>query len=203
MRAMPGAALLIYLAWFALTGLARALISRRMTGDSGWRGFSGRPLSIEWLAGVGFGVALVVGVAATIAALAGLAPLFDSTHAALVGIVIAVVGVPTTLAVQLAMGPSWRVGVDEDERTALVVEGPFTVVRNPIFTAMVLTTVGLTLMVPNVVAIAGLIILVTGFEVQVRRVEEPYLLAAHGDRYAAYAAAVGRFLPGLGRLAPA
>jgi protein-S-isoprenylcysteine O-methyltransferase Ste14 len=36
---------------------------------------------------------------------------------------------------------------------------------------------------------------------QVRAVEEPYLLSVHGDAYATYAARVGRFVPGVGRLA--
>ena len=38
-------------------------------------------------------------------------------------------------------------------------------------------------------------------EIQVRLVEEPYLLRQHGDAYRNYAARVGRFVPGLGRLA--
>jgi protein-S-isoprenylcysteine O-methyltransferase Ste14 len=37
-------------------------------------------------------------------------------------------------------------------------------------------------------------------ELQTRLIEEPYLGAIHGERYAAYAARVGRFLPGIGRL---
>ena len=32
------------------------------------------------------------------------------------------------------------------------------------------------------------------------RAEEEHLLRQHGDRYRVYAAAVGRFLPGIGRL---
>ena len=32
------------------------------------------------------------------------------------------------------------------------------------------------------------------------RLEERHLLALHGDAYRAYAAGVGRFLPGIGRL---
>jgi protein-S-isoprenylcysteine O-methyltransferase Ste14 len=39
-----------------------------------------------------------------------------------------------------------------------------------------------------------------GMQVQVRAVEEPYLSLAHGEAYARYAARVGRFLPGVGRI---
>jgi protein-S-isoprenylcysteine O-methyltransferase Ste14 len=43
--------------------------------------------------------------------------------------------------------------------------------------------------------------LFAALELQTRAVEEPYLLRTHGEAYAAYAARVGRFVPGLGRLA--
>jgi protein-S-isoprenylcysteine O-methyltransferase Ste14 len=55
-------------------------------------------------------------------------------------------------------------------------------------------------MVPNVVAFAGFGALVLALEIQVRLVEEPYLLRAHGTAYASYAARTGRFAPGIGRL---
>jgi protein-S-isoprenylcysteine O-methyltransferase Ste14 len=198
---MPVAALIIYLLWFALTGVMRAVISHRTTGDSGWRGFSGPPWSIGWFANIGFGGALVLGIISPVATLLGLDPLVDAPITAAVGLVIAVLGVATTLLAQLAMGSSWRVGVDTTERTDLVHGGPFALVRNPIFTAMIATMAGLVLMVPNVIAIAALITLVTSFEVHVRLIEEPYLLTTHGEAYVDYAGRVGRFVPGIGRLA--
>ena len=72
--------------------------------------------------------------------------------------------------------------------------------RNPIFAAMLPTSLGLTLMVPSVVALAGLAALVLALELQVRVVEEPYLRRAQGNHYAEYATRVGRFVPGVGRL---
>lgn len=100
------------------------------------------------------------------------------------------------------MGDQWRIGVDPAERTQLVTAGPFALVRNPIFSGMLPTSLGLALMVPNVVALAGLAALLAALELQVRVVEEPYLLDVHGDRYADYAARVGRFVPGVGRMRP-
>ena len=85
-------------------------------------------------------------------------------------------------------------------RTSLVTTGPFAVVRNPIFAAMLPASLGLALLVPNAVALAGLAALWLALEIQVRLVEEPYLLRAHGDSYRQYAGRVGRFVPGLGRL---
>lgn len=88
------------------------------------------------------------------------------------------------------------------ESTALVTGGPFQVVRNPIYAAMIPTCLGFVLLVPNALAIAAWLALVVGLELHVRRVEEPYLQRVHGRAYAEYAARVGRFLPGMGRLAP-
>jgi hypothetical protein len=51
------------------------------------------------------------------------------------------------------MGTSLQIGVDPTERTQLVTTGPFALVRNPIFAAMLPTALGLTLLVPSWIAI--------------------------------------------------
>jgi protein-S-isoprenylcysteine O-methyltransferase Ste14 len=111
-------------------------------------------------------------------------------------------GLTATFYAQLAMGRSWRVGVDEAERTDLVTIGPFRLVRNPIYSAMLPAFLGLVLMTPNALALAALALLFVALELQVRVVEEPHLLRAHGDEYAEYAARVGRFVPAVGRGRP-
>ncbi len=85
--------------------------------------------------------------------------------------------------------------------TTLVTGGPFAVVRNPIFTAMLVAAAGLALMVPNALALASWAVALIAIEIQVRAVEEPYLLRIHGDAYRRFASKVGRFFPGVGRLA--
>lgn len=179
----------------------RTWLQLRRTGDSGWRGISGRPGSGEWWAGVLFAVALVAGVLGPITALLGLEPVGALTHAVVqvAGVALAVVGILGTFATQMAMGASWRIGVDETERTDLVTSGPFAIMRNPIFTAMGVTGLGLAAMVPNAVALAGCLLLAVALQLQVRVVEEPYLRRAHGAAYAAYASRTGRFVPRLGR----
>ena len=182
----------------------RSWLQIRRTGESGFKGISGRPGSLEWIAGVLFAVAIAIGVAAPLLDVTGvLEPLdaLDSVGLRATGVAIFIAGLVGTLYAQVAMGESWRIGVDEGERTALVTSGPFAVVRNPIFTAMLPASLGLALLVPNVVALAGFGVLVLALEIQVRLVEEPYLLRQHGEAYRNYAARVGRFVPGLGRLA--
>ena len=114
------------------------------------------------------------------------------------GIVVAIVGIFATVYAQLDMGDSWRIGVDPGETTTLVRTGVFGWVRNPIFTAMITFGFGIALVTPNLVALAGFLLLVATIELQVRIVEEPYLLAVHGDDYRDYLTNVGRFMPGVG-----
>ena len=198
---MAVAALILYGIWFALTIGLRTFIQWRRTGDTGFKGLGGRPGSVEWIAGVLFTVALLVGVAGPVAALAGLEPLGPLAAAWLpwVGLMVAGFGVVLTLLAQLSMGDSWRIGVDESERTEMVTGGAFAIVRNPIFSAMLVTAVGLTAMVPNVVALTGLVALVIALELQVRFVEEPYLATIHGEIYEGYRREVGRFVPRWGK----
>ncbi|HKA14532.1 MAG TPA: methyltransferase [Myxococcota bacterium] len=80
------------------------------------------------------------------------------------------------------MGESWRIGVDTGEVTALVTRGVFRTGRNPIFTGMILAAIGVVGMVPKAAAFAGAALLVLALEIHVRCVEEPHLLAVHGDR---------------------
>ena len=200
---MAELALILYVIYLALAFGVRTLIQVRTTGTTGFHGVGGRPGSAEWLAGVGFVVALVLGLAAPLLALTGIVePIAALDVGALhvVGAALAGGGIAATLFAQMAMGSSWRIGVDPGELTELVTDGPFSWVRNPIFSAMLPTALGLTLLVPSGVALAGLVGLAVALELQVRIVEEPYLLRAHGATYARYASRVGRFVPGIGRL---
>ncbi len=201
MNGWAWAALLLFTGWAVTAFGIRALVQARRTGDAGFRGISGRPGTPSWWAGISFVLALLGGAAAPVAALSGMPPLpgTDAVVLRWTGLVVAVAGVVATLAAQSAMGASWRVGVDAAERTDLVTSGLFAHVRNPVFTAMAATAVGLALMAPNAVALLALVALVAALQLQVRIVEEPYLTAVHGAAYTAYTTRAGRFLPGIGR----
>ncbi|KMO83910.1 methyltransferase family protein [Mycolicibacterium chlorophenolicum] len=179
----------------------RSVEQRRRTGSTGFRGVSGRPGSLEWWAGVGFVLAIACAVLAPVLQMVGVvSPLAvaDRPEVVFTGVLVAAAGIAATVYAQLAMGDSWRIGVDPGERTTLVRTGVFGLVRNPIFTAMILFGFGVVLITPNWPAIVGLVLLIATIELQVRIVEEPYLLAVHGDDYRGYAASVGRFLPRTG-----
>jgi protein-S-isoprenylcysteine O-methyltransferase Ste14 len=199
---MPIVALMLFAVFGALGFGWRSWEQRRRTGSTGFKGISGRLGSTEWFAGVGFVAALAAAVLAPVAQLIGVvSPLtiLDAAWIQTTAIVIAVMGIGATVYAQLDMGDSWRIGVDPGETTTLVRSGVFGWVRNPIFTAMMTFGLGLALVTPNLVAIAGFVLLVASIELQVRVVEEPYLRTVHGDAYRDYLAAVGRFVPGVGR----
>lgn len=195
---MPLLASLFTAVWIVLAFAVRIGIQLRRHGDSGLRAGDGGPSSPAWWARVLFVAAtLVVTCGPVLAALDLAEMLAPPGHraAAVLGTILALVGIAGTFGAQLAMGASWRIGLDPAERTSLVTSGPFAVVRNPIFSAMGLTAAGLTLMAPTVVGAVGLAGLVVALEIQVRGVEEPYLLRTHGDEYRAYARRTGRFVP--------
>jgi steroid 5-alpha reductase family enzyme len=64
---------------------------------------------------------------------------------------------------------------------------------------MLVTMIGLTLALPNVVSTTLVAVSCIALEIQVRAVEEPHLLATHQEEYAHYLARTGRFVPCLGR----
>ena len=198
---MNALAVVFYAVFFTAAFGWRTWVQWRRTGDTGLR-LHAQPGTVQWWAKLAFVLALIAGVAAPLVGLAGLDPISALSNRAAqgVGVILAVSGIAATLAAQWSMGASWRIGVDTSERTGLVTTGVFRHIRNPIFTAMCLTAVGLTLMVGNVVALTGLIALIAALQVQVRLVEEPYLRHVHGADYDSYTATAGRFLPRLGRI---
>lgn len=193
--AIPTLALALYATLVLLAGPFRMWLQRRRTGDSGQR-----PAGAARLA---TGVpTLAIGVGAPAAELHGVRPLrlLDHRPLRIVGLALAAGGVTSLSASQLAMGDAWRIGIDPTERTPLITQGPFEHVRNPIYSANIITALGLTLAVPNRFSIAGLAVLVAATELYVRRVEEPHLARVHDAEWRRYASRVGRFIPTIGRL---
>jgi protein-S-isoprenylcysteine O-methyltransferase Ste14 len=198
---MATLAVVLYAVLLAITFGIRVALQVRRTGSTGLAGLPSGAAPLEWVAGGFFISGGALGaVSPLLVLLGGVEPLatLDGPVGHLAGVILALAGIGLTFGAQLAMGDSWRIGVDADQRTELVTGGPFALVRNPIYSALLPTAFGLVLMVPTVPAILGLLSLFAGFELQVRLVEEPYLLRVHGNAYGDYAARVGRFVPGVG-----
>lgn len=196
----PVLALALLVLFYAIAFGLRTWQQLRATGSTGFRGLSGRPGSLEWLGGALFGVGVALSLLAALGEAAGwLTGLWEPGPASVVlGVLSTLGGVAATYLAQVSMGDAWRIGVREDERTRFVTDGAFAVVRNPIFSCMLFTAAGLVVLIPNALSVASFVCLLIAVELQVRFVEEPYLLRTHGQRYRDYASRVGRFVPGLG-----
>jgi protein-S-isoprenylcysteine O-methyltransferase Ste14 len=198
---MATVALALYIAFGLLALGWRCWMQWRRTGSTGFQRISHGVSLLGLIGGVGFIVAMMGGLVAPLLQLFGVvSPLhiLDHRWVNVAGFALAVCGLAATLYTQLDMGDSWRIGVDTSETTTLVRTGTFRLVRNPIFGAMVVFTLGETLLAPNPVAIAVFAIFLAAVEVSVRTVEEPYLLDIHGDDYRDYTGSVGRFVPRIG-----
>ena len=91
---------------------------------------------------------------------------------------------------------SWRLRAELTAQHELCTEGPFRIIRHPIYAALVLLTVASFLLVPNVLTALGVVANFAAGDVRART-EEKLLLAAFGERYATYMQRTKRFVPGI------
>ncbi len=97
------------------------------------------------------------------------------------------------LVAQAEMGLSWRIGIDEKNRTGLVTGGLFGLSRNPIFLSLRITLLGLFFHSPNGLTLALACVGEVLMQLQVR-LEEQHLLGQHGVEYATYCQKVRRWM---------
>lgn len=104
-------------------------------------------------------------------------------HASLIWIVIA----------QYHMKQSWRIGIDEKNRTELITTGLFSLSRNPIFLGMILSTIGIFLIIPDTITFFVAVTSYIVIQIQIR-LEEGFLLKQHGTVYTGYKRTVRRLI---------
>lgn len=124
-----------------------------------------------------------------------LLPIFwlDHPSVQLLGIGLLLLSLVWTIAAQIQMGNSWRIGIDHETKTKLVSTGVFGVSRNPIFLGMIVTLFGLLLALPNAVTLLAFVLGFILIQIQVR-LEEEFLTRMHGEAYEAYTNAIRRWL---------
>lgn len=98
-----------------------------------------------------------------------------------------------TVIAQYQMGNSWRIGIDEANKTAFVSKGLFGLSRNPIFLGMLLTLIGFFLLLPNVLSFVALACGYLLMQVQIR-LEEEFLSKQFGAEYSLYRKQVRRWV---------
>jgi protein-S-isoprenylcysteine O-methyltransferase Ste14 len=196
-------AIWLLVAFAVFTFGVRIAIQLRRTGKSGLIGLREGAGAADWGSGILFVGGMALGALSPVLVLGDHLDPIDALDVDLlhvIGGVLTVGGGLAVFAAQLGMGESWRIGVRDEERTALVTRGWFALCRNPIYTSMIVGWLGVALLVPTWLGFAAVAVIALGLEIQVRFVEEPYLIRTHGDEYRAYASRVGRFLPSVGRL---
>lgn len=196
---MDYVALALQIAFLGLAFGARTYLHLRKTGTTGFRA-SARRSKAEALGAGGIAAAAIASLAATILALFTSGDTSGEAWLRWSGAALAGTGLALVLAAQTNMGASWRIGVNQNETTDLVTGGLFKVTRNPIFLGMLVFWLGMAFLVPDVLSLMAFVLAVVAVEIQVRLVEEPYLIRVHGASYLDYASRTGRLLPLVGRI---
>ena len=94
---------------------------------------------------------------------------------------------------QFQMSNSWRIGIDEENKTKLVTDGVFLISRNPIFLGMIISVLGLFFIVPN--ALTFFLTITTYIVIQIQiRLEEEFLQKQHAQDYVNYKLKTRRLL---------
>lgn len=106
---------------------------------------------------------------------------------------LAAMGVGFFISAVVTMRDSWRAGVPEKEKTALVTDGIFQISRNPAFLGFDMVYAGFVLMFFNLPLFFLSLFAILMFHLQIVNVEEDHLLDAFGDEYLTYRKNVSRY----------
>ena len=107
---------------------------------------------------------------------------------------VAVVALYLTFICWKKMGSDWRMGIDPNDKTNLIVSGPYSYVRHPIYALSSL------IMICSMIVVASPMMILVGelhlilLQWEARR-EEKYMTTIHGQEYVSYARQTGRFIP--------
>ena len=111
------------------------------------------------------------------------------------GIGLVVLGVAFAWWARIQLGRLWSGGIVRREGHRIVDEGPYAIVRHPIYTALILCGIGVMLIQATLLSIVGAALIAIGFGLKAR-VEERFLAAELGVQdYAAYRARVPMLVP--------
>ena len=91
------------------------------------------------------------------------------------------------------MRDSWRVGIKENDKTNLIINGIFKVTRNPYFLSYIFLFLAYMILVANVLVIISSLLAFISIHKMIMK-EEKYLEALHGAKYLEYKKNVPRYL---------
>jgi protein-S-isoprenylcysteine O-methyltransferase Ste14 len=189
--------LILISSFLLLAVLGRSFVQYKRNGDFGIRAASRNAPLVEILPGAIFVVTFCLGFGLILFGYLGrVPPIFvPSTPFQLLGSLIGACGIAVTLLSQIQMGDSWRIGVDQKERTSLITHGIYAKSRNPIYFGIFLLWIGVCITFPHILLWACAFVCWICIEVIVRKIEEPYLKNVHGDDLLKYLSNTNRYIP--------
>lgn len=114
---------------------------------------------------------------------------------AVVGIIVAVASLGLVAWAYRVFG-SWRLLAQIDADHELITDGPFTLIRHPVYTGIVGAYVGTFFVVPTIGFLIAVLLIALTHDIRAR-VEEGVLTTAFGSRYSTYIGRTNRFIPGV------
>ena len=109
------------------------------------------------------------------------------------GLVLAGAGILFAAVAQYQMGQSWRIGIDDQNKTALIQSGVYKISRNPIYLGLMVVLTGLFLIIPDLFTFTTLFTTYVAVSIQIR-MEEEFLTGQHGQSYLDYMNRVRRWI---------
>ena len=120
--------------------------------------------------------------------------ILDDNTVDFIGLLLGLGGLILCWKAQRQMGGSWRVGIDNQNKTELVTTGVFQTIRNPTYSGLFMICAGTLMIFPTISFMIWFIIFYIAIEFQVR-IEEEFLTDTHGERYTRYYQTTKRYIP--------
>ncbi|HTL11458.1 MAG TPA: isoprenylcysteine carboxylmethyltransferase family protein [Bdellovibrionota bacterium] len=112
------------------------------------------------------------------------------------GIALNALGLAFAIWARYHLGKNWSGTVTVKEGHELIRTGPYSIVRNPIYTGLILAYFGSALSQGRLGAVIGLVILTMAF-IRKSRLEEKMMLSHFGSRFTEYQKAAKLIIPGI------
>lgn len=93
----------------------------------------------------------------------------------------------------IGLRDSWRVGVQENQKTELITSGIYAYSRNPYFVSYILLFLGYTLLLSNLILLGLTVAGFISIHMMILK-EEQYLRSTHGEAYKEYCEKTARYM---------
>jgi protein-S-isoprenylcysteine O-methyltransferase Ste14 len=110
------------------------------------------------------------------------------------GLLLVLLGVALSIWARLVLGGNWSAAVTVKQGHTLICRGPYTLVRHPIYTGLLLAVLGVAVIVGEVRGLLGVGVLAVAFWLKLRK-EERFMLEEFGVDYRRYQERVKALIP--------